>query len=226
MRRCLGSPPSRSLLACAPTVGTTGNCYLAGTDIARASGPGDAPRALPNSAAEIPRHPRARIPGDRPLSRPVQARQREDRPVAAGQPLSAPAAGSPRPGPATCCCGSARGSALRAGTPRRLARARAGVWSRLWRRGRRDPSQRTLYLRAQSTRCAAVSHADTRNANGAAEPLRPRSAAIGRDVPKGRRGDAVCSCRSHAGPETPRYAQGRSLRQEADADSAEAGEVD
>lgn len=123
--------------------------------------------------------------------------------MAAGQPLSAPAAGSPRPGPATCCCGSARGSALRAGTPRRLAGARAGVWSRLWRRGRRDPGQRTLYLRTQSTRRAAVSHAGTRNANGAAEPLRPHSAAIGRDVPKGRRGDAACSCRNHAGPETP-----------------------
>lgn len=55
---------------------------------------------------------------------------------------------------------------------------------------RAHPRGRTLYLRAPSARRAALSRANTRNANRAAEPLWPRSDAVGRNVPKLQAGGA------------------------------------
>lgn len=107
--------------------------------------------------------PRTGPPNSAPETTPARPR----RPPAS--PSVTPAAGrrAPGPGPATCCCGSARSSALGAPTP--PARLRpgsglrgAGPW--LHPAGGRRTS-------APSARRAAVSHADTRKANGRRRPL-------------------------------------------------------
>lgn len=133
---------------------------------------------------------------------------------------SSPAAwGRRAPRPATCCRGSARGSALGAGT-RGLGPAPVPASAPRATRPRPHARRLTRYLRARPACRAAVSHADTRNANLAAEPLRPRSDAVGRDVPRRRAGGAACSCAVAPSPD-PRG--GGSSKREADADGVEAG---
>lgn len=191
----------------------------------RPSGPGGAPRTPPNSAAETLGHPRAEAPGGRPLF-PAPPGGEAGRPVGGRRPAPLrPGRGVAAP-PAPPLVAAARLAAPRSGLELRAGRCGSGpapVPASAPRATgpRPHPRRLTRYLRARSACRAAVSHADTRNANLAAEPLRPRSDAVGRDVPKRRAGDAPCS---RAVASSPDSRGGSPPRREAGADGAEAGE--